>query len=862
MLDLDREKYVMYKISNRFIIVFFGLLMIRLLQAEVFTVVNTNDDGEGSLRWAIEQANQSEGTNSVQFNIPDDDAGFDGSVWIIRPQTNLPTLYGGSMWIDGGSQEDNQGDRNPDGPDIIIDGSDMPQGGIGFLITSADNVLSRLVISGFLDYGIRIRNPEARNNRIWGNYIGTDATGSNILGNAEGIYLSLSSTNTIIGGAEEYQRNVISGNYSNGIHISESDSNTIIGNFIGTDRSGGQSVPNGRDGKHSGILLSSGSDFNIIGGNDPGHRNIIAGNGRDGIQISMADCNTIIGNFIGTDVTGSIAMGNGKMGAGDGIDIRYGSTGNKIGGKRGGERNIISDHTNMGVRIFGEGTRDNTIQGNFIGTDITGSMDFGNGNYGVYIYYGATENTIGGYIVEEGNLISGNDYYGVMIEHPGTESNKIIGNIIGADATGLIELGNQEHGVCLTDSAQFNQIGPDNLISGNGGYGVLVYGSGTNSNFVKGNGVGIDSNGNGVIPNQYDGICVAGGASSNGIGGPMLKNRNIVSGNGWTGIRITGDNSYGNIIYNNYCGTDTSGTQDLGNAFHGIHLSGHSHLVYNNLVSGNDKCGIVVSVSSHSNVFEGNKIGVKSDGLRSLPNSASGIRFDGQTDAEGDTIGPNNQIWYNGEYGIELKDSTIKNVTITQNSIAGNANGAISLQNGANENIAPPTISGITPLTGTALPESVIEIYSDSLSQGKSYEGSTTADDNGNWTYITPVQGPYVTATATDSEGNTSEFSAYCDVSSVKSNRQIAQMNFQLFQNYPNPFNPETRIRFYVQEPCRVQLSVYDLRGREIDRLIDGMHNAGQFEVLFNGSNLPSGMYIYRIQMGRFEQIRKMVLVE
>lgn len=85
---------------------------------------------------------------------------------------------------------------------------------------------------------------------------------------------------------------------------------------------------------------------------------------------------------------------------------------------------------------------------------------------------------------------------------------------------------------------------------------------------------------------------------------------------------------------------------------------------------------------------------------------------------------------------------------------------------------------------------------------------------------------------------------------------------FALYQNYPNPFNPTTTICFDVKEPCRVLLKVYDLTGREVAVLADGNFSAGRHEVQFGASGLPSGIYVYRIQMGDFTTARKMVKVE
>src|SRR5207249_10646578 len=82
-----------------------------------------------------------------------------------------------------------------------------------------------------------------------------------------------------------------------------------------------------------------------------------------------------------------------------------------------------------------------------------------------------------------------------------------------------------------------------------------------------------------------------------------------------------------------------------------------------------------------------------------------------------------------------------------------------------------------------------------------------------------------------------------------------------LFQNYPNPFNPTTRIRFSSTGE-NVRIRVFDSLGQEVRSLVDGSMPAGEHEVLFDGSGLPSGMYYYRIETGSFQEVKSMMLVK
>jgi hypothetical protein len=85
---------------------------------------------------------------------------------------------------------------------------------------------------------------------------------------------------------------------------------------------------------------------------------------------------------------------------------------------------------------------------------------------------------------------------------------------------------------------------------------------------------------------------------------------------------------------------------------------------------------------------------------------------------------------------------------------------------------------------------------------------------------------------------------------------------FSLEQNYPNPFNPSTTMRFEVKETCKILLKVYDMLGGEVKTLADGKYTPGQYEVHFNASGLPSGVYFYRIQAGNFTDGQKMILMK
>ena len=138
------------------------------------------------------------------------------------------------------------------------------------------------------------------------------------------------------------------------------------------------------------------------------------------------------GDFIGTDVTGRTAFDglSNPLGNGNGVEIDLGATANTVGGLTAGARNIISGNLNDGVEISSNGTSGNVVEGNFIGTDKTGTTTYsdpgrplGNVVDGVEIDSGASDNTVGGIVAGAGNLISGNASYGVEVTGSGTSGN-------------------------------------------------------------------------------------------------------------------------------------------------------------------------------------------------------------------------------------------------------------------------------------------------------------------------------------------------------------------------------------------------------------------------------------------------------
>jgi hypothetical protein len=191
-----------------------------------------------------------------------------------------------------------------------------------------------------------------------------------------------------------------------------------------------------------------------------------------GIFITTNGGNIVEGNFIGTDVTGSVDLGN-SLG---GVRI-FNASNNTIGGTVASARNIISGNSFDGVTIVGSLATMNQVQGNLIGTDVTGTADLGNSSEGVSISTNAANNTIGGMMAGARNVISGNDANGVGLSG-GATGNIVQGNFLGTDMTGAVALGNGGAGVIINGGSD-NTIGgtaasAGNTIAFNSGRGVLV----------------------------------------------------------------------------------------------------------------------------------------------------------------------------------------------------------------------------------------------------------------------------------------------------------------------------------------------------------------------------------------------------
>jgi len=451
---------------------------------------------------------------------------------------------------------------------------------------------------------------------------------------------------------------------SNGV-VLNSVSNVIQGNFIGTDPTGNLA----RGNKSYGICVKSPN--NQIGGLNATNGNVICGNDT-GIYLLNANGNVIQGNFIGLGFKGTNALGN----ANNGILVN-GGNGNQIGGTNAGARNVISGNGQSGVYLNTASATRNLIQGNYLGTDVSGGLAVSNRSDGITLN-GAPGNTIG-----PGNVISGNALSGIQLMGATAKTNVIIGNFIGTDASGKTALGNGYDGLYLTN-ALANQIGgatagAGNLISGNVQNGILITGGG-NSNVIQGNLIGLAVGGTNALPNKYDGILIGGG-SGNVIGAVKGGGGNFISGNGVTGVFIATNTDCFNLIAGNYIGTDTNGERAVPNSLDGVLIQGCTNTVGgNNVISGNGINGVVLSGvtgGGTGNVVTGNYVGLDANGTNALGNGNAGV---GINAAAGNVIGPANVVSGNG-YGIYLINAGAPGNVILGNYVGTDANGVTAVPN-------------------------------------------------------------------------------------------------------------------------------------------------------------------------------------
>ncbi len=715
----------------------------------VFTVTTALDAGPGSLRAAIQAANAHPNVNGVadqiRFNIS-------GPAHIV-PLSALPEVTQ-AVVIDGTTQPGSGGQ-----PAVELDGSVVAGAGL-VLRNHAGSTVKGLVINGFGGDGIVLA--AGGRHTITDNFIGTTADGQGDLGNGgDGVLINQSHNNTVSG-------NLVSGNAANGVEVvgGLAADNVISGNMVGTNRNGTLPLRNEKDGVHiegalrtvvnGGNILSGNGDDGVevhggsgtrVGNNRIGtsvsglsplgnrfgvflsgarnslvRNNVISDNTFEGVLIGDgAAGNAIQGNIIGLAIDGVTPLGNHF----DGIEV-LDARNNVIGGPTPGQRNLIAANLGLGVLIANASATGNVVQGNFIGTDATGTLDRGNAGEGVKISNRATGNSV------LGNVISGNGKDGVAVADAGTAGNAVRGNKIGTDVTGRVALANDGDGVDISGGAGGNVIGGQNaasrnVISGNREGGVSVDES--NANVIRGNFIGVSATGLAALDNENDTALSLIDSSNNLILG------NVVSSLRFDDVLIGGvtPGANHNQVRGNFLGVGVDGKTPLGSRG-GVSIDGGSH----NLIVGN-------VIAHHSD---------------------EGVSISSTTDA-GNTI-TRNSIFANGEFDIDNGRFGI------------DGNDPLDVDAGPNGGQNSPVITTVVSSPGRTVINGVlgssakttfrVEFFAGA---GRTFVGSalvtTGADGNGTFHFVlnkSLAAGNPIVATATNlATGDTSE---YCAARAVK----------------------------------------------------------------------------------------------
>ena len=790
------------------------------------TVTNLNDAGTGSLASAIICANNSPGPDTIVFQV----AGT------INQTFQLPTLTdttGGTL-IDGTTAPGYAG-----APQIVLDGPGVSSFVRGLHITSADNEVRGLQIQDF-SWGIWLDGASATGNKISRSYLGTD--GTTAIDAQIGIRIDDAPDNIIgtdgDGVDDALEGNVISGNSSRGISISGSGATgtVIAGNFIGTNAAGDTAV-SGQN--QDGVVLLTGADNTRIGTNGDGvsdseERNLISGNPGAGVYISGANGTIVAGNYIGTDLTGTAALGNATFNDVFSAGIYLGGDNSRIGTNGDGvsdalERNVISGNNFRGV--FVNGGDNNVFAGNYIGVDATGANALGNNNNGIYIGNGSNNliGTNGDGVADEAerNIISDNSSTGIILQNSSVVSTTVAGNYVGTDASGTVALGNGQGGISVGGNAANTRIGTNgdgtsdalegNVVSGNTGNGINAYGQA--GDIVAGNMIGVDATGTAALGNSQWGMQVSGAVrvGTNGDGTSDALETNVISNNGQDGILLSGS---GSTIAGNIIGADATATAAMGNSGHGIiTYSGTNHTIggpnKGNIIANNGGDGIYISGGSNNLISE-NSI---------FDNTGLGIDL-GSNGVAANDLG-------DGDAGANLHQNY---PVLSSAALLGN----------------DVIVDGT--LDSTASTTFVIEFFSNTAcdtsghGEGATLIGSDTVTTNASGLATISVtltasvaNGEALSATATDLNGNTSEFSA-C-VTALEPNKPPVAVNDTYITDEDTTLNvpaapPVTTIQ--SQLAADAQLTSGSSRGEPAPVAFDG----NRYLVVFHDDGDLYGRFI------------------
>ncbi|HVS35748.1 MAG TPA: PKD domain-containing protein, partial [Gemmataceae bacterium] len=677
-------------------------------------VVNTNDSGTGSLRQAILDADAVVNADII-FDIPGT------GPFAIAPQGALPAITS-PMEIDGTSQPGFAG-----APIIVLDGGSAGHAnGLTVSAGGGGSTIQGLVIDDFSGSGIEL---DGGSDVVSGDWIGVGADGKTPKPNSYGVWVA--SPDDTVGGTTTAARNVLSGNTNAGVHLNGTAAygNVVEGNYIGTDYTGAAPAANAY-----GVQLAQGAYDNTIGGVTAAARNIISGNTTAGVSVNDGpSIGTVVeGNYIGTDWTGMVALGNK-----DGVDVGNGTL---IGGTATGAGNLISGNSQSGVLLFGGG---DVIEGNLIGTDKTGDAALGNVT-GITIF--GTGNTIGGATAGAGNLISGNQG-DEIVDFGG--STTIQGNFFDTNLSGTaalfasgalaIYLNNPGHDVIGGASAGAvgsMPVGVGSMPGETGAFaGNLIAAEvqivGGTDNTVQGNFLGVNLAGTAVLAN---GGAIGDNGTGTLIGGSLPGQGNLISGG--AGIALSGS---GAAVEGNIIGTDITGTIPLGNAA-GVTIFGTGNTI------GGTTPGARNLIAANGYDWKGNPFSTQYGagdlvlyGGGATKNVVEGNYF-GLTPSGEATVGKTNfsiAIYQNAS------DNTIGGTTAGARNVISDVGGVVQVFGGASRNVLEGNYIGTDAAGAVTLNAQIVYVASSATDNtiGGTAAGAGNVVAGGVWIYNSGTTG-------------------------------------------------------------------------------------------------------------------------
>jgi Right handed beta helix region/Periplasmic copper-binding protein (NosD) len=586
-----------------------------------FVVSSLGSTGPGTLRAAMLAANATSAgsSNLISFSVHGTITLASGLPTIGRNVTINATSA--PTYVSGGA------------PVVALDFNRHP--GLIFGVGAGGSQLLGVAVDDASGNGVIL---DADSITLNDNYIGLNLAGAAAGNGGNGVFAWAESNGNFIGLndslASGVVANVISGNRLNGIELGGSSSNIVVDNRIGTNAAGTAAIANGGDG----IYITHGSRGNEIGGTAfvdsvtskannptgskgtvtpvfvvPPQGNLISGNRRNGVLIDgLSLRNALNGNFIGTTASGDGALGN----AGNGVWLNHAPGNSLVGCKFVNNPfvyyNVVSGNGENGLRVTNS---DNvTVQGNFFGVGANNTAIVKNRLNGILVD-GASKNTQVGGVIPLGNVSAGNGLNG--IEVAGKARGFVTFNTFGGLLAFKGAAPNGNDGLLITSTGARNLV-RTNVFSGNRRNGIELAGNASGVT-VDPDIVGLNTKGNGVLPNGANGLLIDGTAHGNIIGGTLgsVIPQNTFSGNKGYGIVITG-RAHDNHVFRSFIGTQLLGVKALGNGKGGVLIAGHAYsnliglttLTPADLISGNTGIGVTLTSGTLRNSVINNYIGL------------------------------------------------------------------------------------------------------------------------------------------------------------------------------------------------------------------------------------------------------------